>query len=374
MSNEGEQAQNPLSQQQRLIAELQTHGLQLERTDAGAPARRGGAGPSDHKAVTVNGATFMVPVHTHGAADSPYSARPLNGGRSAFLNRNGARIGIVSFPRQPKFYLLTTADGVPYWKIAQLHARNVLATTVLQSCIRYPDKRTRCQFCAIGQSLLDGRTIAIKTPAQLAEVTEAAHRLDGIEQLVMTTGTPKTPDRGAQVLMDCASAVAKRITLPMQAQIEPPDDFAWFQRLADAGVNGLGMHLEAWDADVRARIMPGKAEIPVSYYLGAYRAAVQVFGRGQVSTYLLAGLGDSRETLIDAARQLIDIGVYPFIAPFVPISGTQLENYAPPSSEFMISVLQPVGRMLKAAGMTSDRVKSGCSKCGACSALSEFER
>ena len=250
----------------------------------------------------------------------------------------------------------------------------MLATTVLQSCIRYPDRRTRCQFCAIGQSLLDGRTIAIKTPEMLAEVAEAACRLDGIEQLVMTTGTPKTADRGAAVLAACARAVTERVALPIQAQIEPPDDFDWFRRLQDAGVNGLGMHLEAWDPEVRARIMPGKAEIPVSYYLQAYAAAVEVFGRGQVSTYLLAGLGDSRETLIDAARQLIDIGVYPFIVPFVPITGTQLENHPPPSSDFMISVLQSVGQMLKAAGMTSDKIKSGCSKCGACSALSEFER
>lgn len=374
MSNQSEALPSPASANQRLITELQTLGLKLEGTEAGAPARIGGAGPSDHKAVTIDEATIMVPVHARGSDSSPYSASPINGGRGAVLSRGGERIAIVSFPNQPKFYSLATEDGVPYWKIAQLHARKVLATTVLQSCIRYPDRRTRCQFCAIGQSLLEGRTVAIKTPRQLAEVAEAAYRLDGIEQLVMTTGTPKTSDRGAQILADCARAVSKRVALPMQAQIEPPDDFVWFRRLAAAGVDGLGMHLEAWDPEVRARIMPGKAEIPVSYYLEAYGAAVEVFGRGQVSTYLLAGLGDSRETLIEAARQLIEIGVYPFIAPFVPITGTQLENHAPPTSGFMISVLRPVGQMLKDAGMTSDRIKSGCSKCGACSTLSEFER
>jgi biotin synthase-related radical SAM superfamily protein len=51
-------------------------------------------------------------------------------------------------------------------------------------------------FCAIGQSLAAGRTIARKTPAQLAEVAEAAVRLDGVKQMVMTTGTPNTSDRG----------------------------------------------------------------------------------------------------------------------------------------------------------------------------------
>jgi radical SAM protein (TIGR04043 family) len=373
MSRATEEAQAPVRSPSSLITELQSHGLNLEGPDSGAASRRGGAGPSDHKAIVIDDTTVMIPVHTSGAASSLFSAKPLPGGRTATLSRDGARIGVIAFPKQPRFYGLRTRDGIPYWKIAQLHAGRVLATTVLQSCVRYPDRQTRCQFCAIGQSLVEGRTIAIKTPEQLAEVAEAAYRLDGVEQLVMTTGTPKTADRGAAVLADCAKAVSERVKLPMQAQIEPPDDFDWFRRLRSAGVDGLGMHLEAWDADVRARIMPGKAEIPVARYLEAYEAAVSVFGWGQVSTYLLAGLGDSREQLIEAAQRLVAIGVYPFIAPFVPVTGTQLEDHRPPSSEFMISVLEPVGRILKAAGMTSDRIKSGCSKCGACSSLSRFE-
>jgi radical SAM protein (TIGR04043 family) len=119
--------------------------------------------------------------------------------------------------------------------------------------------------------------------------------------------------------------------------------------------------------------MPGKAEVPISYYLEAFERAVAIFGRGQVSTYLLAGLGDTVEELLAGCRELIDLGVYPFVVPFVPISGTRLENHAPPTSEFMTAVLRPLGAMLKNAGMTSDTIKAGCGKCGACSALSTFE-
>jgi radical SAM protein (TIGR04043 family) len=144
--------------------------------------------------------------------------------------------------------------------------------------------------------------------------------------------------------------------------------------MREAGIDALGMHLEAWDENVRRRIMPGKAEVPVAFYMKAFRAAVAVFGRGQVSTYLLAGLGDSVEGLLGASRQLIDIGVYPFVVPFVPVGGTQLAGMSPPSADFMRAVLQPVGAWLTAAGMTSDTVKAGCTKCAACSTLSTFER
>ena len=356
---------------QQLITELQSYGLKLVDHDLGASGRKGGAGPSDHKAVTVDGTTVMVPIFNHPAAQSPYSVKV--GSSVQMLELHGEAIATISFPGQPKFYSLTTADGIPYWKIALLHSRDVLATTVLQTCMRYGDSSTSCQFCAIGQSLEAGRTIARKTPAQLAEVAEAAVRLDGVKHLIMTTGTPNTSDRGAAYLTECAKAIKARVNLPMQAQCEPPDEFIWFERLKAAGIDSLGMHLEAADPQVRADIMPGKATVPVEYYFQAFAAAVEVFGWGQVSTYLLAGLGDSLETLLDTCDRLIQIGVYPFVVPFVPITGTPLAGYPAPNSEFMFALYERVGTLLKQAGMSSAQIKAGCAKCGACSALSNFD-
>ena len=40
----------------------------------------------------------------------------------------------------------------------------------------------------------------------------------------------------------------------------------------------------------------------------------------------------------------------------------------------MEQVLAPVGQMLADAGMTSDTLKAGCGKCGACSTLKAFEK
>ncbi|WP_049768144.1 MSMEG_0568 family radical SAM protein [Methylocella silvestris] len=359
---------------ERLINELQSLGVRLIDPDAGASGRRGGAGPSDHKALTIDGLTIMAPVHTAPASGSPYLVeKPDASGRSRIL-RDGLPLGVVSFPAQPKFYGLTTADGVPYSKIATLHGRDVLATTVLQSCVRYKSRAKTCQFCAIGESLAAGRTIERKTPAQLAEVAKAAVELDGVRHMVMTTGTPPGKDRGAAILAESAAAVKAAVDLPIQVQCEPPDDDAWFGRLREAGADALGMHLEAVTDEVRARIMPGKAQVPVERYFSAFRAAVPVFGRGQVSTYILAGLGDARDDILDICRRLIDIGVYPFVVPFTPISGTPLENHPTPSPAFMDDLLAPLALMLSEGGLASSDVKAGCAKCGACSALSAFER
>lgn len=357
----------------RLMTELQSQGLRLVDPSAGAASRRGGAGPSDHKAVTVDGLTLMVPVHTATAFSSPFVAEaPGPDGRSV-LRRGSIPIASIAFPRAPRFYGLSTAEGIPYHQIATLHGADVLATTVLQTCIRYESRRKACKFCAIGQSLAAGRTIARKTPAQLAEVAKAAVELDGVKHMVMTTGTPPTADRGAQILCESAQAIRAAVDLPLQAQCEPPDTDAWFQRLKDAGVDTLGMHLEVVGEDLRRQILPGKAEVPMTRYWDAFAAAVDVFGRGQVSTYLLAGLGDSAETLLATSRRLLDLGVYPFVVPFVPISGTPLEDHAAPTPAFMRSVLEPLGAMVAEAGVRAADIKAGCGRCAACSTLSRYE-
>jgi len=250
----------------------------------------------------------------------------------------------------------------------------VLATTVLQTCIRYESRKKTCQFCAIGQSLAAGRTIAQKTPEQLAEVAKAAVELDGVKHMVMTTGTPRGADRGAAVLAESARAIKAAVDLPIQAQCEPPEDDILHQRMKDAGVDALGMHLEAVNPEVRARIMPGKASVPLSKYYSSFEAAVRVFGRGQVSTYILAGLGDTVEDILAMSERLCALGVYPFVVPFVPISGTPLESHPAPDAAFMRAILEPLGTMIVRAGMRSEDIKAGCGRCGACSALSTYEK
>jgi radical SAM protein (TIGR04043 family) len=245
---------------------------------------------------------------------------------------------------------------------------------VLQTCIRYQSRAKTCQFCAIGQSLAAGRTIARKTPAQLAEVAKAAVELDGVKHMVMTTGTPSGRDRGAAILAESATAVKNAVYLPIQTQCEPPDDDGWFERLKIAGVDSLGMHIEVVTPELRKRLMPGKSEIPVERYLAAFAAAAPVFGRGQVSTYILAGLGDTAEAILDLSAKLVALGVYPFVVPFVPISGTPLESHPGPSAQFMEQILKPLSRMLVDAGLKAVDIKAGCGKCGACSALSTYER
>jgi radical SAM protein (TIGR04043 family) len=354
------------------MTDLQTLGLRFPaQADLGVH-RRAGAGPSDHKAVRLGEQTIMVPIHTRDAGHSPFEVRQLNGG-GGVLYRDDTALMPIDFARMPQFYRRSTPDGVPYWKIATLHGTDVLATTVLQKCVRYGNRAKSCQFCAIGQSLAAGTTVAEKTPEQLAEVAKAAVELDGVKHAVLTTGTPPSDDRGAAVLARCSEAIVAATQLPIQAQCEPPADFGWFGRLRDAGVVSLGLHLEAVSDEVRKRIMPGKAEVPLSVYFAAFEAAVEVFGRGQVTTYILAGLGDTHTQIVEMCERVAALGVYPFVVPFVPIGGTPLADHPPPSAAEMSNLLRQVAQVLARNQLSSAEVRAGCGRCGACSTLRSAE-
>jgi radical SAM protein (TIGR04043 family) len=346
----------------RLRSELAVRGLRA----APPLRRRAGAGPSDDGHwLLEGGCAATLPM----APDSPFA---LDGdGR---LTRDGVVVedAMLEPIERPRFYDLRTADGIAYEELARLHGSGVLATTVVQTCIRYREESTRCRFCTIEESLKAGATTQVKQPAQLAAVAAAAVELDGVHQFVMTTGTSNGTDRGARHLGRCVAAVKERVPfLPIQVQIEPPLDLAWIDRLREAGADAIGIHIEALDPAVRERWTPGKATVSLEGYDAAWLRAVDVFGPNRVSTYLLVGLGEDTDELVAGAARLIGMGVYPFVVPYRPLQGSlaYADGVPAPDPAVLTDVTRRVGDALRSAGMRGADQVAGCAACGACSAL-----
>ena len=93
---------------ERLINELQTFGVRLADPKAGLESRRGGAGPSDHKAITVDGVTVMAPVHTAPAFESPYVIDKPDAEGKSRIARDGKTLAEAAFVARPRFYDLQT--------------------------------------------------------------------------------------------------------------------------------------------------------------------------------------------------------------------------------------------------------------------------
>ncbi|MGH9125301.1 MAG: MSMEG_0568 family radical SAM protein [Acidimicrobiales bacterium] len=399
-----------------LITDLQSRGVRFEIGDSpdGVETRRGGAGPSDSGMLWVEGVPVTLPTGGGLDATTPYVLREDgdarghgdgesgasrfgdagngesgatrsgdagdvggcgSGGRKLAIYAGGQRLAAASSAGRPRYYDLATDDGIPYWKIALLHLDS-LASTVLQTCTYWGNK-DQCQFCGIGLSLAGGRTIAKKRPEQLAEVAVAAKELDGAVDATLTTGSTSGRDRGALYVAACGRAVKEASGLPVQVQFEPPasaDDLDVIDRVHDEGIDAVGIHVESFDPVVLARVAPGKARTGIETYFAAWERAVALFGPGQVSTYVILGMGEDPTLTVAGCRRAVDMGVYPFVVPLRPIAGSLMADCLPPDAEYTESIYRQVVPYLLARGMDSSGVSAGCARCQACSAMASVER
>ncbi len=274
-----------------------------------------------------------------------------------------------------KFYGYTTSTGVLMQKIGLLHCPTTFATTLLQTCTFWEDDR-RCKFCGIELTLKDRSTVGFKDAKSLVETISRAKEVDGVSNIVFTSGVARDEEKALKKYAEICREVKQAVDLPIQLQIIPPEDLGWLVRLKESGVDALGVHIETFDPEVFEKITPGKARIGFSKYVETWKKAVEAFGRWQVSTYILVGLGERLETVIEGSTLCADIGVYPFIVPFRPIAGTPMENEKPPKPEVMQYVYTEVAKVLAryADEGAAKSSKAGCVSCGECSALPDFER
>jgi len=91
-----------------------------------------------------------------------------------------------------------------------------------------------------------------------------------------------------------------------------------------------------------ARIAPAKARTGIEGYFRAWERAVAAFGAGQVSTYVILGMGEDPDLTVAGCRRAIEIGVYPLVVPLRPTAGSLMENALPPAPEYCETIYRQV--------------------------------
>jgi len=108
------------------------------------------------------------------------------------------------------------------------------------------------------------------------------------------------------------------------------------ERLAEAGVQRIGIPLDAVTEEIFNRVKGAEIGGPYrwSRHFEALKEAVRVFGKNNVTTHLIAGLGETEEEFVRMIQRCIDLGVYPALFAFTPLPGTVLSNHQPPPIEY----------------------------------------
>jgi radical SAM protein (TIGR04043 family) len=278
----------------------------------------------------------------------------------------------IKLPERAKYYEQTTSEGIPMKMIALRHGKDVLASTVYQKCLNWAVGKA-CKFCAIESSLQKGITTLLKTPSQLAEVARAAWENGDAVHATLTTGVPNYEDHGAKLLGEAANAMKKAVPeMKVHVQLTPPLNFAYFDYLMDSGVDTIGLHLESADIEVLSKICPAKAEIGFEHFYRAIKYCADIFGENQVSSFLIAGLGERPESIMGACERLSQMGAVSYIVPFRPLAGTPLSHWKMPSIEYMREIYMKCGSIMKRYGIKPQKNKAGCVRCGGCSLIQDY--
>lgn len=350
-----------------LATQLQSRGVKLDYT---VDHREGGAGPAEGITLILNNRPVTVPTAGPFVKHSPFSLIRSNG-RHVLLD-NGADLTEVSTTPSPPYYALETADGIPYKHIALLHGINCLASTVLQKCT-YWNTPERCQFCGIEISLHSHDTTLQKTPQQLLEVAQAASQLGTISHITLTAGSQPDSISEVEHLASCCNHLKSGTDLPIHVQIMPPREPGLLELLKQSGADTVGIHIESFDQGVLNKIAPCKTHYGLQGFISSWKESVRLFGINQVSSFIILGVGETSQSVIEGVKLLCDMGVYPFILPLRPIPGTPLGMNHPPDSDYMISIYEQAAVILKKSGLSWKKSRAGCVRCGACSGLPDFE-
>lgn len=155
--------------------------------------------------------------------------------------------------------------------------------------------------------------------------------------VLISGGTPRPADYGylvevyAQVLGAYTTTPVDIMMLPLPGLLDSAD-------LRRRGVNELSINLELFNEEIRSRLIPQKAAIPIGQWLEFIEHAVETLGM-RVRSLLVVGLEPVEDTLRGVAA-LAERGCEPVLSPFRPAPRTPLELAAPPAVNLLIEVFE----------------------------------
>ncbi len=333
--------------------------------------RKGGAGPLGGRYFILENNKTLVNVALW---DKKEKSNLLLGEKKGdffkvYDNKNKRFFGNLRLVKNPQFYSQQTSDGISMKKIALVHGIDCLASTIYQKCVYWACGEP-CTFCGIELSLQYDTTIEEKNAKQMSEVITAAKKEGRCSHMTLTSGTDENIDKGANRYIELLKEIkANHPNLPLHVQIEALDDLSYINKLKEAGADSIGIHIEVLDKTLRKVITPGKCSISYDVFEKNWKHAIEIFGKNQVSSYILTGFGESKLDFESNLEKVISIGVIPYITPVRSIPGKKdlpITSYGE-----LLEIYRKVAKLMKQYGVNPFENKAGCVKCGGCSAIKE---
>ena len=211
---------------------------------------------------------------------------------------------------------------------------DVLPTTVYLLTYKNGKCTANCRFCPQAKNSKSRADMLSRvtwppfpTPRIVSGIENAAKQNKIRRVCIQALNYPTVFDD----VLNIVSNIRSRCNVPISVCCQPLNKET-LEKLAEAGVERIGIPLDAATEEIFYQIKGKYAKGPYVWrrQLTLLENAVKVFGKNMVSTHLIVGLGETEKDLVKIFQRCVDMGVYPGLFAFTPISGTALESSSPP--------------------------------------------
>ncbi len=226
-----------------------------------------------------------------------------------------------------------------------LHCPDQAFITVTGSCI------FRCRYCSVPR--ISGKRKSIEEIMELVE--SVRHRIHAIS---ITSGVLGSIEEEEAYVLE----VIRHLTffdLPIGVSIYPLETTP--DRLKELGVVEVKFNIEAATPELFAKMCPG---LDYERIWTTLDKSVELFGKNQVFSNIIVGLGESDEELETCIRKLTAHGVIPVLRPLNPVA--ELVGTPRPSAERLKKIFSLHERALAEAGLDACVALTMCTNCAGC--------
>ena len=204
---------------------------------------------------------------------------------------------------------------------------------------------------------------------QVVDLILEAHRKGELKAVALTSAVVssirETIDRMVYVVQKV------REELPdVPIGVEPyVESFGDIDRLHEAGATEIKINIESFDPRIIVIACP---KLELEKQLGFLRYAVQVFGRGKVTSNIIIGMGETDRNVLEGVATLASMGIVPSIRALKinPTNRSSLENalgrLQPVTAERLLTLNQEAKLILMAHGLSTNSYHTMCHECGCC--------
>lgn len=256
----------------------------------------------------------------------------LNESGNLKLYYRGAEICPVSIDMADPYANQFTESGVPFrtisfWATDRMRIHHTI------SCI-FKKNDQGCRFCEVPKQNM------VCDLADIYEVVDFYLEYANTFRHFLIGGGSEPLEQEASRITQIVKYIRSKSDKPIYLMCLPPRDLSVLKHWHEAGVTEIAFNLEIFDRAVAEQFMPGKGRFPLSQYLSALEAAVELWGAdGNVRTLFIAGL-ERTESLLHGIEAVASRGVMPILSVFRALYNTETGNIVPPSNEWLIDLFQ----------------------------------